>query len=107
MKAREMLDANVPVEADIGQNCQDVQDNEMTEMPTNVEETASPYPVHSQRHRQPPICFGYYTPSSPGNFVDPNMGMIHVQPPWMSPCWTLPSLLIQKEREHVIAKFNI
>ena len=34
-----MPDADVPVEADMGQNCQDGQDNEMTEMPTNVEET--------------------------------------------------------------------
>ena len=85
--AREMPDADVPVEADMGQ---DGQDNERTEMPTNVEETASPYPVRPQRHRQPPIRFGYYTPGSPGNFVDPNVGMIHAQPPWMSPCWTLP-----------------
>ncbi len=51
--------------------------------------TASPYPVRPQRHRQPPIRFGYYTSGSPGDFVDPNVGMIHAQPPWMSPCWTL------------------
>ena len=149
--AREMPDADVPVEADMGQNCQDGQDNEMTKMPTGVEETAPPYPVRPQRHRQPPIRFAYYTSGSPSDFVDPNVGMIHAQPPWMSPCWTLPiqhpivqqpwinpwqnpippphpfnpmvspfypalppsplwlepSLLIQKEREHVIAKFNI